>query len=369
MAPLRLTGLVCGALGAIALDVQKPPVVLKQNSSAVDGQHKATEEIQPSLAPKSHKKFFGKDYPDDLRPTIDAAPKWSYPYPKVQSDAKYDADYVKDENNDGGHWKAQMDYDEIKMKYIKQQAAVREAAIKAGYEKDEAMKAAKVKDEVWLRKNNAAAEAAKAAEEAGIADAELTDAEKEEQAKEWEAAQKAGKSKALFEAEQRVEQAEAHLKDCEKAVTDAKAELASVQAAEAAKDAADHQTKEERVAAAKGKQADKASASKSKKATLSEKQAAAAAAAKEADSAKSSADKEYAEELSAEELLKHEQEKLEQLASELEDAENRLRKFRGEPPLPKQHGAGFHAEGHSGAVRLSGGLFALVAAALAAVNA
>merc|ERR1719461_471122 len=168
--------------------------------------------LRPSLAPKSDEKFFGKDYPDDLRPTIDSHPKWSYPYPKVQSDAKYDVDYPKDENNDGGHWKAQMDYDEIKMKYIKQQAVVRKAALDEGLEKDEAMKAAKVKDETWLRKNNADAEASKAAEEATAASADLDTAVKdekdaEEASKEWEEAKKAGKSKALFDAEQKVEQA------------------------------------------------------------------------------------------------------------------------------------------------------------------
>ena len=135
------------------------------------------------MSPASHKKFFGKDYPDDLRPSIDAAPKWSYPYPKVQSDSKYDTDYVKDENNDGGHWKAQMDYDELKMKYVKQQAIVRAAALKEGLEKDEAMKAAGIKDKVWLKKQSADAESSKASEDAAIATGELDAATKEEQAK------------------------------------------------------------------------------------------------------------------------------------------------------------------------------------------
>lgn len=375
MVALRLTGFLCTTLGAVALEVQSPHVALVQSShknatqltkveSAKTESHAA---IQPSLAPTSHKKFFGKDYPDDLRPTIDSAPKWSYPYPKVQSDAKYDVDYVKDENNDGGHWKAQMDYDEIKMKYIKQQAIVREAALREGMEKDEAMKAAKVKDEVWLRKNVADAEAAKAAEESSAASTELDYASKEEQKKEWEAAQKAGKSKEVFNAEQKVKAAEMHLKDCEKAVQDAKAELANAQAADAAKQQADHESKQANVAAAKGKQAEKGETAKTKQAALSDKQAKAAAAGKEADTAKAAADKEENDDQVAIRSLATEQAKLERLASDLEDAENRLRKFRGEEPLPKKHGADFHAEAtHSGAKQLSVSLVLAAVALMAA---
>jgi len=342
MAPLRLVGFACGALGVVA------------------------QEIKPSLSPASHKKFFGKDYPDDLRPSIDAAPKWSYPYPKVQSDSKYDTDYVKDENNDGGHWKAQMDYDELKMKYVKQQAIVRAAALKEGLEKDEAMKAAGIKDKVWLKKQSADAESSKASEDAAIATGELDAATKEEQAKEWEAAKKAGKSKEVFEAEQKVDQAELHLKDCQKVLDDAKAELEKVVAAAAANEAANQGAKDANVQAAKGKQAGKAGDAQSKKAALSDKQAKAAAAAKEADTAKSAADKEHADEETAHRTLEQEQTRLAKLATDLEEAEKRLRKFRGD----YAHAAELHAEGtHSGAKQVSAWSLVLAMAGLAAIAA
>lgn len=358
MVIVRLAGFVSLALNAGALEIQTSHVALEQNSTQ---QARINEAIVPSLAPKSDKKFFGKDYPDDLRPTIDKAPKWSYPYPKVQSDATYDVDYVKDENNDGGHWKAQMDYDEIKMKYTKQQAIVRQAALNEGMEKDEAMKVAKIKDEVWLKKNNAEAEAAKASEEEAHATAELDAAGKEEKQKEWEAAQKEGKSKEVFNAEQKVERAELHLKDCEKAVEDAKAELVNVLTADAARMKADHETKEGRIKSASDAANSKSEASKAKKAALEGKKASATAAEKEAIIAQKNAEKEEADDEAAIRSLKQEQDKLARLGNELKEAENRLRKFRGEPPL-----SDFHAETHSGAKQLSFG-FTLVAATLALV--
>jgi len=374
MGPIHVTGFLCGALGAFALDIQKPHVALVENSTlhakiasmqnevqAVESQHKASEAIRPSLAPKSDKKFFGKDYPDDLRPTIDAAPKWSYPYPKVQSDTKYDADYVKDENSDGGHWKAQMDYDEIKMKYVKQQGVVRTAALREGLEKDEANKAAQIKDKVWLRKSADEADAAKAAEEAEEENKEWEAAATDEQKKEWEAAKKAGKSKEVFDAEQKVERAEDHLKDCQKAVDDAKAELVKVQAADAAKEAENQKNKDAAVVDAKGKQASTADAAKSKQAIAADKKAKAAASQKEADAAKAAADKEEADEKITKRTFEQEQDKLKRLATDLEKAEQRLREYRGEPA----HDSALHAETtRSGAARFSA-VFLLVSCLVA----
>jgi hypothetical protein len=62
----------------------------------------------------SDKKFFKKDYPDDKRPVVHN--HFDHPYPKVQDDERYDKDYIKDENDDGGYWKAQMEYDRLKNK-------------------------------------------------------------------------------------------------------------------------------------------------------------------------------------------------------------------------------------------------------------
>jgi len=94
----------------------------------------ATAKIEPDLDPVSHKKFFYKDYPDDMRPrVIDALPtephihKFGFPYPTVQDSDHYDKDYVEDANNDKGYWSAQMRYDTAKMKYLKQQKEVDKA--------------------------------------------------------------------------------------------------------------------------------------------------------------------------------------------------------------------------------------------------
>jgi len=289
------------------------------------------------------------DYPDDLRPSIDAAPKWTAPYPKLQSNEKYDADYVKDENADGGHWKAQMDYDTIKMRYAKQQQVVKDAAAKAGLEGKEADDAAKVRDSDLAKASLADGDAKKAGDDAATADADLDAATKEELAAEAAAAKRAGKSQELYSAEQKVEKAELHLKDCEKAVDDAKAELAKVKAAEANKSAADKSGKDSAITNAKGKQAEKSGVSKSKHATLSEKEAAAAAARKQAELDSASASKEGNEGLTAKQILEKEQQKLHELAAAMSEAEARLRRFRGEPASPAQ----FNADSKSGAKQVS----------------
>merc|ERR1719386_260726 len=81
--------------------------------------------IKPELEPQSDKKFFGKDYPDDVRPKVKN--HFGHPYPKVQDDSRYDKDYVKDENDDGGYWKAQMEYDRLKAKVAKEKQQMQKA--------------------------------------------------------------------------------------------------------------------------------------------------------------------------------------------------------------------------------------------------
>merc|ERR1719316_2077309 len=68
--------------------------------------------IEPELTPESDNKFMKKDYPDDKRPKV--INKFGHPYPTIQDDTRYDKDYVKDENDDGGYWKTQMEYDRLK---------------------------------------------------------------------------------------------------------------------------------------------------------------------------------------------------------------------------------------------------------------
>lgn len=96
--------------------------------------------IEPELDPKSDKKFFGPpfpaDYPADMRPGGKA--QFNYPFPKVQHSAQYDEDFVKDENNDNGEWKAQSEYDRLKTKLHKEQMEVDEAKDKQDKEQKEA---------------------------------------------------------------------------------------------------------------------------------------------------------------------------------------------------------------------------------------
>jgi len=84
--------------------------------------------ISPELDPVSHKKFFKKDYPNDLRPKVHD--HFSHPFPTVQEDKTYDSDYVKDENDDGGEWKAQDDYDKARLKLAKEKQDLKDAIAK-----------------------------------------------------------------------------------------------------------------------------------------------------------------------------------------------------------------------------------------------
>lgn len=70
--------------------------------------------ISPELDPESHKEFFDKDYPHDQTPMVSERFTFKHPYPLVQDSSSFEADFVKDENADGGEWKAQMVYDNIR---------------------------------------------------------------------------------------------------------------------------------------------------------------------------------------------------------------------------------------------------------------
>lgn len=74
------------------------------------------EMISPELDPTSDRSFFKKDYPTDKRPVAGKHYVFGHPYPAVQDSGDFDRDFVKDENFDGGRWKAQMDYDTLRVK-------------------------------------------------------------------------------------------------------------------------------------------------------------------------------------------------------------------------------------------------------------
>merc|ERR1719171_1033327 len=95
----------------------------------------AKQGIVPELDPISDTKFFKKDYPDDYRPG--PYNHFGYPYPTVQDSDHYDKDYVEDKNDDGGYWKAQMEYDGIRNKLTKEKEQLRKALAKEKEEMEE----------------------------------------------------------------------------------------------------------------------------------------------------------------------------------------------------------------------------------------
>merc|ERR1719238_1587462 len=87
----------------------------------------STVGINPPLMPVSDKKFFDgarADYVTDLRPQV--KDHFTWPFPEVQDSNDYDKDYVKDENGDGGEYKAQSTYDNLRAKLAKQKAELEE---------------------------------------------------------------------------------------------------------------------------------------------------------------------------------------------------------------------------------------------------
>jgi len=168
------------------------------------------QNINPSLHPADHKKFFDKDYPDDLRPKV--INEFDHPYPTVQDSKDYDKDYVKDENNDNGEWTAQMEYDRLKNKLAREKDDVKNAK-------------AKMDEEEWeyrqvqeFEKN--AEEAAKKAEgDSAAAAGKAADAEGS-----------AGDSAGSISSESgQVEKETDDLKGCEKALAKAKNALKNLE--------------------------------------------------------------------------------------------------------------------------------------------
>jgi len=157
-------------------------LVLLQPSAAAEGpatpatsqflQHHDKDEtkqgITPELEPISDTKFFKKDYPDDYRPG--PYNHFGYPYPTVQDSDHYDKDYVEDRNDDGGYWKAQMEYDNIRNKLTKEKEQLRKALAKEYEEKKELEKA--VEDEKKAEAEAVAAEKVENKAEGDHAEAE-----------------------------------------------------------------------------------------------------------------------------------------------------------------------------------------------------
>jgi len=135
--------------------------------------------VPPLVDVTTDKKFFGPpfpaDYPDDVQPAAERKLfSKTKVYPKVQAEDHFDEDFVKDENSDGGKWKAQQDYDAARTKLANQQSQRENAAKRAaneGRDVDNAEKSA-------AERQKSEDEASKAARDAEGAEASGRDAEK-----------------------------------------------------------------------------------------------------------------------------------------------------------------------------------------------
>merc|ERR1719478_1833916 len=109
-----------------------------------------------------------KDYPFDKRSITDEHYVFDHPYPAVQDSGDFDRDFVKDENSDGGLWDAQMRYDTLRAKIIKEKAKMEKLKKKMEKEYEDWLRAKKASGltEDQLEKAKKEVEAARAAAEA-----------------------------------------------------------------------------------------------------------------------------------------------------------------------------------------------------------
>lgn len=174
------------------------------------------QSIRPALDPESDKKFFKQDYPDDVRARRDSKLHkfdFSHPYPIVQDSEDYDKDYIKDENADGGEWKAQMTYDDLRSKIRQQIKEVEDAKKQVELQTDDLKKAKKEEDVA----EDEAKRAEKASEKAR-SDAEAAGDKLEEVAG-------GGSGGEVGDAVQNVEKEMKDLEGCKKALAAARANL------------------------------------------------------------------------------------------------------------------------------------------------
>lgn len=245
----------------------------------------------PELEPKSDKKFFKTDYPDDKRPTIKN--HFGHPYPKVQDDSRYDKDYTKDENDDGGYWKAQMTYDTLKNKVAKEKTEMKMALDKETEEEKELQVAKSAQAKAERDANAAQKKESAAANDRQDAD-KVHDKAKDN----------------LDVATEEVEKEVKDLEDCKKQLTAAKAKL---KATLAEKEAAEgHKKDKDQVEAAAEKDEQ--------------------AAQKSAEELKLAMEKEHAEHALALKEAEKEKKDIANAEEDLAAQANKLRKYRRADP-------------------------------------
>jgi len=209
--------------------------------------HAHTAGIDPKLENvASDKGFFGPpfpaDYPHDSQPVL--APdmvkvKRDGVYPKVQESGFLDHDFVKDENGDGGEWKAQMEYDESRVKVSEEERLNEKREEEAKREREALEKAKKEAEEARAAADKAKKEA-DASEKASRAKDDAKDASEKSEAKNMKAAEeakhKAGEEetmkhdqealqKKVKEAEEKFQDQQKAYEQCKKDYDEAKAEL------------------------------------------------------------------------------------------------------------------------------------------------
>jgi len=247
------------------------------------------KKIVPELDPVSSKRFFKKDYPDDLRPA--STHRFSFPFPSVQDSEDYDKDFVKDENNDGGEWKAQLEYDRLRVKLRKEQEALKRLQGKKNQD-DGALKDAEDEERSAEDKWKAAQDKTKAS--SGKAEQAQQDLDRMNQD--------------IPQYTNKVDGAVAGLKECEEELERARARL---KALTQERDAA---LKQRSSADSVRKDAEKSEVSAEEGVSVSKKKT--AAAQEEYDAAKKNLDKHESVIASMERQMK--------------EAENKVRKFRHE---------------------------------------
>jgi len=287
--------------------------------------------INPDLDPKSDKEFFGPpfpaDYPSDKRPGGKHA--FEYPFPHVQGSSSYDSDYVKDENNDNGEWKAQMEYDSLR-------AQLHKAKLEAEGAKKTQLEEAKEADQAENAYTDAQKAAEEAAEKAAKKAAEPVDDKKD-----------LSKEDRIEEAQKEVEAKIKNLDDCKQQLKDAQDKLKAL-----TEDAKKEREGEEATAAAEQELATK-QAQEGNKSTQDKEQHAA--------QLKEKLEEEKQEEKEAEKAHSKEQSDVDELEKKLKVAEERLRAIRG--------GKSGASKEKSGASASASGLLSLTAtlAAIAVV--
>jgi len=174
---------------------------------------KGSSSISPRLDPVSDSKFFKKDYPEDLRPGVTKRFAFGHPYPAVQDGEEFDHDFVKDENTDGGQWKAQISYDKLRARFQKENADVIAAEKQEAKERKELAADKETEDKAEQNLVDAKVKADRAKKDFDDADNEVSRLERD-----------------LSDAIRKVEQEMKDLEKCKEQLTRARDELKELMA-------------------------------------------------------------------------------------------------------------------------------------------